>query len=523
MYWKFFSLMSLLSMTNLAYAEKHLLLMGGAGDPAGDTTGFDNNITRLGENLNRSNWKYQVSFNGGHRQTENILRTYYPASNPSATNFSSENYNALIQNYITKINSGDIKSGDQLMIIIDSHGSTRGPGESTHRVSSSGVARNLNTLAGSKSVSLDDLSKIVKLTNEKGIKLGIVDLSCHSGATLDLKKNIAKNAPNTCIISATSPDHYAFSGGRNTFSTRFLEELKPGTSLEEAFLNARLASSYPEYPMISTPANDKIVKAVYSNITPYLYYYSPNLGNKMTTYIMNNSGAEQVCKREENFKSLISQIDNLESTLNVNSTLGNSSNNLPVDPFESNKPQRSIWNPFRMRNPFNKTEVNLDSPSALKLKDLLIEYKNSQDRILLSSQSKMKKLGKLETFPFPKNSGNLLAFKVNYTWKEILELDVESSIQYYSDLQNRTSGQIKKESQDKINFFILVNEKRKEIIRTEPQLANYKVDIAILVQQMNNSLNIAQAISRQEKILYNELYRRNTSVKKDDPCKEIIF
>ena len=50
-----------------------------------------------------------------------------------------------------------------------------------------------------------------------------------------------KNAPNTCIVSASSPNHYGFVGP-GAFISLFLRDLKPGLSLKDAFLKARRES-----------------------------------------------------------------------------------------------------------------------------------------------------------------------------------------------------------------------------------------------------------------------------------------
>ena len=198
-----FFLITFLSTTSLAYAENHLLVLGGGGEPKKDSTIFDNGINNFGENLKKSNWKYEVSFNGGHKKTESILQMHYSAGVAPITNFTQDNYAILIENYKNKILKGEIKSGDQLMIIISSHGAQRIPGDLTHSISASGgTALDLNKLSGSKLVSLDKLQEIVRLTNDRGIKLGLVDLTCHSGTTLALKNN----APNTCIVTASGPD-----------------------------------------------------------------------------------------------------------------------------------------------------------------------------------------------------------------------------------------------------------------------------------------------------------------------------
>lgn len=477
---KCLSLTALLATTGLAHAENHLLVIGGGGEPARDTTIFDGGMEKLGKNLENANWRYEVSFNGGHSDTEKILKKHFSTPSAPTTDFTQENYAKLIEGYKNKILSGKIKAGDQLMIIVNTHGAQRTKGQLTHKVSTTGgAATDLNLLAGSKLVSLDSLQEIVKLTNERGINLGIVDLSCHSGTTLALKNN----APNTCIVTASGPVHYGYAGSI-AFPDKFLAALKPGKNLEEAFLEARLDSTDSGYPMISTSENDKIVREVYNGITPYLYYYNPS-ADKMTPYVLKTANQEQMCKREEEFKDLISKLDELKSVM---------------------KSKRNSFNPD-------------------KLKELLKQYKESQDKVLKASMALGGyKLDNVETFPIPANSGNILSrFNTSYTWKELLAFDVDDSIADYEKFKKLTmSEKGKRDNQSVIDFLKKVKAKKQQIISQNPQLQTYKKDTNELVKLMTKSHSMANKIAVQEKVFYEELYRRNQS-NNADPCRKIVF
>ena len=410
--------MTLLSMSNFAHAESHLLVFGGGGEPVGKNTIFDNGLMYLGNNVQDSKWKYNVSYNGGHSITEKILQTQFSQGASPATSFTRENFLNTIENYKKKILSNEIKSDDQLMIIISTHGAQRTNKELTHSISLAGKnAVDLNTLEGSDLVSLDVLQDLVKLTNERGIKLGIVDLSCHSGAMMALKKN----APNTCIISASGPNHFSFNGTRS-FAENFVSNLLPGTSLETAYLQARVEAMDPSYPMISTIQNDQIVQNIYEGITPYLYYYDVK-AEKLTSYMLDNEGHTQICKRENDFTNLISQIDALS---NIMST--------------------------------ERYSADFDI-----LKNLLIKYKKSQDEVLNTSKSmSIFELGKIETFSIPLNSRDLLSgFKVDYSWEELLEFDVDKRIAEYENYKKHSVAKKHKDDHQLIiNFLTKVKEKK---------------------------------------------------------------
>ncbi len=473
--------LTFLSTISLAFAENHLLLFGGGGEPQNETTVFDNGVSKLGVNLKKSKWSYDVSFNGGHRDTEKILQTQLTKTKSPITAFTQNNFTKMIEDYSKKILNNEIKSGDQLLIIMYAHGAKSNSKELTHSVAlSGGVARELDNLSGAQALSLDKLQEIVKLTNERGIKLGIVDLSCHSGATLALKKN----APHTCIVAASGPKHYSYTRA-GSFTENFLEMLKPGVSLEQTFLEARRFSNDTSFPMISTGPNDKIVSEIYEGITPYLYYYKPD-EDKLTPYILENDSLALICKRENNFNNLLSQISALDSVL--------SSTN---------------------------SRFNAD-----QLKTLLINYKRNQDEILTSTKELgFYKLNNTELFSIPANSRDLLSkFKIHYTWRELLEFDVEKRITEYENYKKAaTSKNQQNDHQLVLNFLAKVNEKKQLILKENPRLLTYKKYTTTLVKSLYNTEEKAKKIANQEKILYEELYNRSQQINKEDPCKQIIF
>ncbi len=526
--WKFYmkikilTLSSLLTFTLLVHAENHMLIMGGGGEPSGDITIFDSTIVKLGQNLQSSKWNYQVSFNGGHKTTEEILSNQFPKSSTPITNFSSDNYEKLISNYIEKINNDEIKSGDQLMIIVNSHGASAIEGELTHRIATSGAAsKNFDTLAGASIVNLDDLQKIIKLTEQKGIKLGIIDLSCHSGTSLALKKAIEPDSPNTCIITSTGPEHYSFAG-QSAFGENFVEELKPGENLQDIFLKARARSPFAEYPMISTEMNDKIVEAVYEGITPYLYYNNLTY-DKLTPYILNNSQEDQICKREEIFKNLISNIDDFSFLLDLNDT-----ETIPEVPEKQQS--RFIW-PFSKLIKKNKTKqlsTELSLTYTETLKNLLLEYKESQNKVFEAvRKTDTAQLNNIEKFNLTSTQPNtLINLKTEYSWKELLSMDIDKDLQAYIKWQNNeTSERRKGLIQEGINFLNIVNERKNQITIEHPSLSTLKEDTEALTKNIQNSKKLSQDISKQERILYDALYKKyeNDNTNSKNPCKQMTF
>lgn len=474
-------IISLLTFSStLAFAENHLLLMGGGGEPQGETTIFDSGMETFGKNLKSDKWNYEISFNGGHQKTEQMLRKSFKGPVRETTDFTAEQFEHLLTSYKERILNNQIKPGDQLMIIINSHGGSKGADSTTHKISAKGgEAVDLNNLQGSKLVNLDKLSEIVKLANDKGINLGIVDLSCHSGNTLAL----TKDAPNLCVVTATGPVHYGFAGPA-AFIDRFFANLAPGTNLEEAFLKGRLEARDASYPMISTDINDEIVADVYDSITPYLYYYSPRT-DKMTGYIVEAASANLTCKREEDFSNLISKIDKLSSVVKSK------------------------------KNGFNADE----------LKKLLNEYKTSQDKVIKASLALgSQNLSNIETFVVPHGITAPPGFKLQYTWKELLKYDVDKRIGEYENFaRNSTNPRFKAENQAVANFLKTVKSKQLSIMAQYPKIKEFQEETRTLVKSMANTRSIADRISLQEKQFYEELYRRKQVSSAANPCQKIVF
>lgn len=264
-----FNTLFLLSI-NLVAQERspnHMLVIGGGGEPEGDTTIFDDGLNRLGSYLDKNNkdWNIGVSFNGGHSRTERIVEREI---GPGNTSFTEERYNQLISEYEQKLISGEIQSGDQLVLIIDTHGAQRYGDNRTHGVSTaSGAIEDYDNLSGSRIVSLDRLQRLSELALEKNVNLGIVDLSCHSGAT-----QVLANA-NTCVFSGSGPDVY------NYADESFQKNLRRGRSLEDIFLRSR--KSMPrKFSMLSSPVGQRIQDEIYPLVKKYLMYDNERVGGR---------------------------------------------------------------------------------------------------------------------------------------------------------------------------------------------------------------------------------------------------
>ncbi len=263
---KIFSLALILFSLASAFAEtssRHFVYLGGGGDPEGETTIFDYKVPKLGDFVRRSGMdSATVAFDGGHSATETLVRDNFSGN---VSNFTAQTFENTIASYEQKLRSGTIPRGGQLMVVIDSHGAQPSPNETTHRVSTTGRATNLLSLAGSSSVSLDRLQTLSRLAQEKGVKLAILDFSCHSGASLPLANS------STCVISASGPQTFAYGGSSTTaFSNAFINRMGPGKNLEQIYLEARINSDDMAFPMISSSEGMKAQDQIYPILMKYL-------------------------------------------------------------------------------------------------------------------------------------------------------------------------------------------------------------------------------------------------------------
>lgn len=243
-----------------AYGANYFTLMGGGGEPDGEATIFDEWVNEIKPNQKLKNWNITAAYNGGHPQSEGMLKKDFSKS-AKPLGFSRENYFKTVEQYIDKIKNGSIKKGDQIFIQFASHGQKKMKGEASHGIALSDTTTKL-PWKKPEFVSLDNLQRLVDIAEQNGVKLAIADFSCYSGGIHTLKTT------NTCLISSTSEEDYGY-GGVNSFPFKFNSKMRPGKNLEELFLEARYDSHTPEYPMISTEEARLIDEYLYPKLTAF--------------------------------------------------------------------------------------------------------------------------------------------------------------------------------------------------------------------------------------------------------------
>ena len=427
------------------------------------------------------NWSYDVSYNGGHKKTEEILKTGFNKSTP----FDAIEYERLIGESVEKIKNGTIKKGESLVVVIDSHGAERTNGNKTHLIAAGqGELKDLNTLSGSTLVSLDSLEKLIEISRVKGINLGIVDLSCHSGATMALKKN----APHTCIVTSTSPDHYGY-GGEETFGNYFLQNMKPGMTMEKAFLAARTKSVDPDYPMISTDEGMSIYQEMQTLLSPFLKYENANEGKLALT--LNAFAQNPSCHYVDQFESLIKLIDSLKRVSDL--VLQNK-----LMLFKS-----------RIQKYFQLQKSLYDSASQLGVDQLKKVEKFNAPVFLLGK--------KIEDF------------SREFTIEEIISGKHDESVVSMTENINKEKS---KKPIDQIyigkleaskSIFQQLHTRQKQLLNQYPFMKNSLEHLKKISRDIGNSKEMSTEIAKLEKGIFDDLYKKRQSLNFEDPCRKITF
>lgn len=462
--------------------DTSLLILGGGGEPSGDTTIFDSSIKKFKDYSSSKKFKeITVSFNGGHKETEKILEDSFKGSTNSS--FTKNNFKEKIKQYEDAIGNGKYKAGDQIMIFIDTHGAVKtkinGEEELTHSIATSGGnARDLDNLSGAGTTSMDALKDLTKIALTNHVKLAIIDMLCHSGNSLSLANE------NTCVISSTGPNHYGYAG-KNTFSENLIDGLKGGKNLEEVFLEARENSDDLGFPMISTPESKTIVEDIYSRISPYLFYHSAK-SDKLSGYVKRASEEENLsCKKEKELTALTKLIEDVEKVNTVQ--------------------KQFLW--------FKYQSKDLD---LTNLKENLKKYKEDQDRLIANEKLLKSDEYQVEFEISNSDYSRTEALKL----REIVSSDYSNQIK---DLEKKIDKEDKEDQKDylrrELEFFMNAKNKQMELVKANPRLQELVIENDKI---RTDSYRSAEKIALDEKKLFSSLYKDQEKINPEskNPCKD---
>lgn len=436
--------------------NKAIVVFGGGGEPKGETTIFDNTLVDLGKIYQLSMWKHKsLSFDSGHSVTESLVKENFSNSNNSP--FTSLNFNLEVDKLKSLMEK---KKTKQVFIYIDTHGEVKVGKELTHQIS---------TIEPSGLVGLEKLEELSLLAKKNGILLAIVDQSCHSGNTLSLANDF------TCVISATSPDLYSY-GTEGSFAEVFLKSLKSGKNLEDTFLEARLDSGDPGFPMISSKENNLIKTLFYEKLVPYLYRDA-----HLNSYIENEVESLNSCARDQKHEELINLINQVENLKSV-----------------------SIFT-------FMKILLN-------EYRDVMNEYISNEE--FLSGEKFQEKR------TISNKDGT---YKDTLPLRQFLTADYDEAITIQKKLietikkdPNITEEKLKEE-RGYLDFFQIAKKKQTITNKKHPEFKIAFNKNKSLKERMNN---FSASIANESKRIYNELYKAELSTRKKDeknPCHDFVF
>lgn len=469
-----------LLISSYAFAESHLLFMGGGGEPSEkDTTIFDDDIPKVGKfKKKKKDWKFDLSFNGGHAKTESLIANQLEDQKIKNASFTQGSFLEKLKKYEQQIMSGEIKTGDQLMVVIDTHGATAMGG--SHQIATNGGdITNLNSLSGGKLASMDNILDLMTAARKKGVKLAIIDLSCHSGNTLKLDDGHA------CMISASGTHHYSYAGP-GTFSSHFFKQISSKDNLEEAFLTARRKTGDLSFPMISSPSGIETQKGMYESITPYLFVTDKNkINDKLRQYLFT-----------------VADCVNCESSVLPN--------------------VRLAADISKMKN--ISVEALLKMKEYKELEKAMISYYGLQQRVATQLDGRvnlLKEGHRICDVGLP--TVGLRYLNCAYiTNEELLLTDYEASI---AAMETALKDEAFKKSpkgvavQSELQILKNARDEKKKLIAGKPELSTYKDYMAGILDPRSSRMQ-AYKVNGAARKLYEKLYEMESNVDQPNPCRD---
>lgn len=466
------------------HAKNFMTFMGGGGEPKGESTIFDYQVKSMGKFNGASSWDTKVSFNGGHKKTEELLSKGFSKQGVTNTPFTEESYNQIIKDYEEKIKIGQVQSGDQLMLIISTHGAQKKAKDVTHDISAKGgEIKNYDTAEGSKLVSLDKLQNLATLAESKGIKLAIVDLSCHSGSTLPLSNS------RTCVISATGPNHYGYAGdSQGTFTNAFIDKMKKGKSLEEVFLDARENFTDLSFPMISSPVGLEINKELYNPLTPYLYFYDPK-HDKFSPFIKEQAAKGEACSISQEHNELLSLISQFQKIKNHSK-----------DYYASDA--------RKFQDTVKKYYAVLEKIRSEFLKLSPVDPKAPEEKFCTDFESKNLKYTSCW----------------QYSVEEILSFNAKFMTELYENKLKNASEQNKVDIEVALSNAKKVAARQEQLLKENPDFIKRKTFFEAWPNLEFETDQLARKVAAEARSFYQAMYfNKSVSDKRPNPCKDFVL
>lgn len=211
-------------------SKDHLVYFGGGSSNQEADSMFDSSF---------KDWLQYSKGRFGDR--EFYYRRKLPDSLPENTGkdvrpISAQAFNNKIKSLVNDITNGKIRSGEKLLLVLDTHG---------------GIDSGKYRVTTDEDTAAVDLQDLIKVAEQKHVKLGIVGDTCYSGQLLKYSSSSA------CIITLTKPDRVGWKNDSDMFSF-YLKNSAGHTNLEDAYLTSRVGTVAISQPMISTEVGKQV-------------------------------------------------------------------------------------------------------------------------------------------------------------------------------------------------------------------------------------------------------------------------
>lgn len=501
---KFFIFLFLIMSLEFAHSnenKKQLYYLGAGGEPKGDSTIFDAQASKVGDFVNSSEWETTVSFNGGHEDTEKIINKKFKKAR-NVGSFTEYKYDKIIADITKKLESGELKANDQLMIVIDTHG-FKNNGEKTHKWAlaipdmkeveeylSGGMSKEdqVKYLGGKGLVSADQMEKLAVLASEKGVKLAIVDHSCFSGNLLNIKND------KVCMISGAGKNQVSYIQPKvfgmiipMTYIGNFYGSMKPGVNLEDLFLSSRTQGiDLIDFPMISTEEGRAINDLIYSYLSPYLEFAEDDV--KKYDVKDQNIFAQQACFASEKHDSFILE-------LKLQKIIAGAAKKMPLKEFDALE---------KALNKYRAHQVETE-----KVYNQMFDIDKDLEKILLSATLEEKEF--LESWnhrDFILNDWDKVYVKTNITEQFGSKFEADTLAEIQINLKTIRKKQA------------YANSVIAKLSKTQQQ--NIKKFQSVYAKD-DEAFKLAGKVGTEAKKVYDILYKNMQRKDKSNPCRDFIL
>jgi len=220
------TLSTIKSLTEAEFGFRgYVYFFGGGGESAGSGSDLITGATSVAE-LSHYSWNVQIWFGDNTRNSDRLA--LQAITKGSVVQFTNESFVAALNILQHDILAGKIKSGQQLLLVVDSHGGPGGTGANDLGIVST----------GNGSVSRNVLEVVKKAAELKGVKLAIIDASCYSGESLEL------GSAKTCVVTSTNQKNIAYIQQPLTLFRTMHSFFSRGSNLEQNFLDSRGNKNY---------------------------------------------------------------------------------------------------------------------------------------------------------------------------------------------------------------------------------------------------------------------------------------